>query len=62
MVKKKSAAKPKLGSGQRFKSLEKSLSKKNIDNPPALAASIGQKKYGKEKMAKMSAAGRKKKK
>lgn len=52
--------KPKLGSGARFKSLENKLEKKGIDDPAALAASIGRKKYGAKKMAKISAKGRKK--
>jgi hypothetical protein len=44
--------KPKLGSGERFKAMtDKGMS-------PALVASIGRKKYGKKKMAKMAAAGR----
>lgn len=54
--------KAKLGSGARFKKLEKSLSKeKGIRNPGAVAASIGRKKYGGSKMAKLSAKGRKRK-
>ncbi len=53
--------KPKLGSGKRFEKLEKSIDKKgNVSNPAAVAAAIGRKKYGLEKMAKLSAAGRKK--
>jgi hypothetical protein len=49
------ARKPRLGSGKRFKALTgKGMS-------PALAASIGRKKYGKKKMAKMAAAGRRRK-
>jgi hypothetical protein len=44
----------KLGSGGRFKALAKKTS-------PAIAAWAGDKKYGKAKMAKMAAAGRKKK-
>ena len=56
------AKKPKLGSGERFKELKKSIAEKgNVSNPAAVAASIGRKKYGAEKMAKMAAAGRKKK-
>jgi hypothetical protein len=51
--------KPKLGSGARFRSLSKSLKRKGVRNPNALAASIGRKKYGKKKFAKLSAAGRK---
>ena len=51
--------KPKLGTGKRFKALTTKLSKKGAKNPKALAAWIGRKKYGKKKMAKMSAKGRK---
>ena len=47
-----------LGSGGRFAALEKKLSGK-VDNPAAVAASIGRKKYGASKMAKWAAAGRK---
>lgn len=54
-------AKAKLGSGARFKALTKKLSgKKGIYDPAGLAAYIGDKKYGKKKMAKMAAKGRKK--
>jgi len=56
------ARKPKLGTGARFKKLTKQLKKKGAKNPKALAAWIGRKRWGKEKMAKMAAAGRKKKK
>lgn len=45
-----------LGQGGRFAALEKSLSGK-VSNPAAVAASIGRKKYGAKKMAKMAAAG-----
>ena len=55
------AKKPKLGSGKRFKALTTKLKKKGTKNPAALAAWIGRKKYGPTKMAKMSAAGRKRK-
>lgn len=47
-----------LGSGERFKSLEKSFGSK-VKNPGALAASIGMKKYGKSKMMGMALAGKK---
>lgn len=51
---------PKLGSGERFAALKKKLSSKpGVTNPGALAAYIGMKKYGKGKMMKMAAAGRK---
>ena len=46
--------KAKLGSGARFKALEKKV------GSPALAAWIGRKKFGASKMAKLSAKGRKK--
>lgn len=54
-------AKAKLGSGARFKAVEESAKKSGASNPAAVAAAVGIKKYGKEKMAKMAAAGRKKK-
>lgn len=54
--------KPPLGSGQRFKALKGKLASRGARNPGALAAYIGRKKYGKKKMAKMSAKGRRKKK
>lgn len=50
--------KPKLGSGKRFSNLKRSLKRKGVRNPGALAAAIGRKKYGKRKMAKLAAAGR----
>lgn len=56
----KAGKKPKLGSGARFKSLTKKLAKKGVRDPKALAASIGRKKFGAKKMAKMAAKGRKK--
>ena len=52
-------AKAKLGSGSRFKALKKKLgTRKGVFNPGALAAWIGDKKFGKAKMGKMAAAGR----
>jgi hypothetical protein len=57
------ARKARAGSGRRFSALKGSLAKrKGVKNPGALAASIGRKKYGKTKMQKMAAAGRKRKK
>ena len=54
------AKEPKLGSGKRFKKLEKELGKRSdVKDPKALAAWIGAKKYGRAKMQKMAAAGRK---
>lgn len=48
------------GGGGRFAALESKLSQRQgVTNPGALAAYIGRKKYGSKKMAKWSAAGRK---
>jgi len=56
-------AKAKLGSGARFKALKAKLAKrKGVTDPAALAAYIGRKRYGAKAMAKMAAAGRKRKK
>ena len=53
-------AKPPLGSGQRFAALKSKLADRpGVTNPGALAAYIGAKKYGKAKMGKMAARGRK---
>jgi hypothetical protein len=49
----------KLGGGGRFKAVEKSAAASGAKNPAAVAAAAGMKKYGKAKMAKMAAAGRK---
>lgn len=53
-------AKAKLGSGARFAALKKKLaSRPGVTNPGALAASIGRKKYGSKRFAKLSAGGKK---
>ena len=49
----------KLGGGGRFKKLTKELAAKGVKDPKALAASIGRKKYGKEKFQEMAAKGKK---
>lgn len=49
----------KLGQGGRFAKLKTKLAKTGVQDPAALAATIGRKKYGAAKMAKWSAAGRK---
>jgi hypothetical protein len=55
-------AKPKLGSGKRFKNMVEQLKAKGgVKNPKAVAAAVGRKKFGKEKMAKMASAGKKRK-
>ncbi|MGH9437870.1 MAG: hypothetical protein ACRD22_08220 [Terriglobia bacterium] len=54
-------AKAKLGSGKRFSNLEQNIEKRegaSPDRAKAIAASIGRKKYGGKKMAKMAAKGR----
>lgn len=52
--------KPKLGSGARFKAVERSAAASGARNPAAVAAAVGIKKYGKKKMESMAAKGRKK--
>jgi hypothetical protein len=52
-------AKPRLGSGERFKQLEGKLKKRGARNPAALAAWIGRKKYSKARFQQLSARGRK---
>lgn len=55
--------KPALGRGKRFATLEKKIAAKgDVEDPKAVAAAIGRKKYGNEKMVKMAKAGKKKKK
>lgn len=53
-------AKAKLGSGSRFKAVERSAAKSGAENPAAVAAAAGMKKYGVKKMEKMAQAGKKK--
>jgi len=52
------AKQPPLGSGARFKALTAKLKKQGVDDPKALAASIGRKKYGAAKMAAMAKKGK----
>lgn len=52
----------KLGGGGRFAALKAKIAARGgVRNPGAVAAAIGRKKYGAKKMAKMAAAGRKRK-
>jgi hypothetical protein len=51
-------AKAKLGSGARFKTVEREAAKSGASNPAAVAAAAGMKKYGKEKMEKLAAKGK----
>lgn len=48
----------KLGGGGRFQKLKGELEDEGAENPGALAAFIGRKKYGKSKFQKFSAKGR----
>lgn len=50
----------KLGDGSRFRKVEEEAAESGASNPAAVAASVGMKKYGKEKMEKMAKAGKKK--
>lgn len=50
------------GEGRRFKALNRVLATKGARNPDALAAWIGQQKYGKKRFQQMAAAGRRRKK
>ncbi len=62
MKTKSTAKKSKLGSGKRFGALSKSIQAegKSKDQADAIAASIGRKKYGAKKFAKMGTKARKK--
>ena len=51
-------AQAKLGSGARFAKLQRKLAGQGVKNPAALAATIGRRKYGKQRMAKLAARGR----
>lgn len=53
---------PKLGSGERYRSLVRSLAhRKGVTSPRGLAAYIGRQKYGNKDFQKLAAAGRKRK-
>jgi len=49
-----------LGSGSRFKAVERSAAASGADNPGAVAAAIGRKKYGEKRMEKLSLKGKRK--
>ena len=55
------ARKKPLGEGSRFAAIEAAARAGGATNPAAVAASIGRKKYGAKRMAKLAAAGRKRK-
>lgn len=52
-------AKAPLGSGKRFKSLANKLARQGVNDPDAVAASIGNSKYGVKKMHSMAMNGKK---
>jgi hypothetical protein len=52
-------AKPKLGSGARFRAVERSAAASGGNNPAAIAAAVGRAKLGNHRMAQLAAAGRK---
>lgn len=51
-----------LGQGGRFAALQNKLNNQGVNNPKALAASIGRKKHGNKKMQQLAAIGRRMKK
>jgi len=55
------ARKPKLGSGARFRALEKKAAASGANDPAAVAAAAGRKKYGAKRFAQLAARGRKRK-
>ena len=50
--------KPKLGSGVRFKKLANKMAREGVDDPDAVAASIGRKKYSNKGFQKLSEKGK----
>jgi hypothetical protein len=52
-------AKAKLGSGSRFKAVEKAAAKSGAKDPAAVAAAVGRKKYGQKKMTNLAVKGKK---
>jgi hypothetical protein len=54
----KAKKKPPLGQGGRFKAIEKEAAKSGAENPAAVAAAAGIKKYGKKKMVKLEQKGK----
>jgi hypothetical protein len=60
MAKKKPNPKAPLGQGGRFAAIKAKAAASGARDPAAVAAAVGQKKYGKKRMAKMAAASRRK--
>lgn len=59
MAKAKPNPKAKLGQGGRFAAVAAAAKKGGARDPEAVAAAVGRKKYGAEKMAKMATKGKK---
>ena len=55
----KRASRAKLGTGARFAAVEREAAASGADNPAAVAAAAGRKKYGKKRFQAMAAKGRK---
>jgi len=53
--------KPPLGTGERFRQLSSKLKRRGAEDPDALAAWIGRKKYGKRRFQELAQKGRKRK-
>ena len=49
---------PRLGSGKRFKTLANKMAREGVNDPDAVAAAIGRKKYGNKKMQSMAEKGK----
>lgn len=54
-------SKARLGSGSRFKEIERKAAAGGAKDPKAVAAAVGIKKYGVKKMTKLAQAGKKRK-
>jgi len=52
-------SKPPLGTGERFRRLTATLKRRGVEDPEALAAWIGRRKYGKERFQRLAQKGRK---
>jgi hypothetical protein len=50
--------KPKLGSGERFREVEEEAAEHGAENPRAVAAAVGIRKYGKRKMRELAKRGK----
>lgn len=58
-LKEDTMAKPKLGSGERFRALRSSIARRGgVRNPSAVAAAIGRRKFGAKRFAQLAAQGR----